>query len=75
MLTLEEQRAHMKEWVETWRQVEELRWQELAALDEQRAFEASDALIELALLHPLPADRLSWSGLVEQQDLFHRRRP
>ena len=65
----------MKRWAETGRLLEEQRWEELARLDDQQGLAASDALIASALAVALPRARQSWSGLVEQQDAFHRRRP
>jgi hypothetical protein len=47
---------------------------ELHALDEATALRASGDLIEAALQVPLPASRVVWSGLVDLQDLLHRRR-
>jgi hypothetical protein len=66
-------REYVKQWAETGRLLEDLRWRELAGLDPQRARAATDALIDAALRVPLPPDRRHWSGLVEQQALFHRR--
>ena len=65
--------AYVRQWAETGRLLEEQRWQELAALDKAHALTLSDALIEAALRVPLPRTRRSWSGLVELQDLLHRR--
>ena len=73
MDSAERARAYVKGWAETGRQLEEQRWRELAALTEAQAVAASDALIAAALQVPLPEARRIWSGLVEQQDLFHRR--
>ena len=73
-MTPDAERAYVKRWVETGRLLDELRWRELAALDDRRARAASEALIDAALRVPVPARRRSWSGLVEQQALFHRRR-
>jgi hypothetical protein len=67
-------RAYVRQVVEAGRVLEQQRWQELAALTPQRALEASNALIEAALMVPLPAPRRTWSGLVEQQRAFHRTR-
>jgi hypothetical protein len=53
--------------------LEEQRWRELARLSESDALAAADALIAAAVLVPLPESRRTWSGLVEQQALFHRR--
>jgi hypothetical protein len=68
-------RAYVKRWAETGRLLEELRWRELAALDDRQALASADALIEAALLVPLPIARRDWSGLVDQQALFHRPKP
>lgn len=71
-MTREAERAYVRLWVETGRLLDDLRWRELAALTPARALEAADALIEAALLTPLPATRRESSGLVEQQALLHR---
>ncbi len=73
-MTRDEQQRYVKRWIETGRLVEEIRWRELQNLDDGRAREASRSLIEAALLVPLPAQRRRWSGLIEQQDLLHRRK-
>jgi hypothetical protein len=70
-----EARAYVKSWAETGRLLEELRWRELAAIDDQHALAAADALIDAALLVPLPATRRHSSGLVEQQSILHRAKP
>jgi hypothetical protein len=67
------ERAYVRRWVETGKWLETIRWQELQTLDESTALEATDHLIEAALLVPLPARRRLWSGLVEWQDLVHAR--
>lgn len=69
-----EARAYVKRLGDTGRLLEELRWKELVSLDDRQALEASDMLIDAALRVPLPQHRRSWSGLVEQQALFHPRR-
>ncbi len=74
VVTRAKEAAYVKEWAATGRLLEEQRWRELAALDPDAARRASDALIAAALLVPLPDSRQAWSGLVEQQDAFHRRR-
>lgn len=66
-------RAYVRQWIETGRLLEDIRWRELARLDPRQAIAASDALIDAALRVPLPLSRRHWSGLVEQQALFHRR--
>jgi hypothetical protein len=70
----ETERAYVKRWAETGPELEVLRWQELRALDAATALRASSDLLEAALRVPLPAARVVWSGLVELQDLLHRRR-
>jgi hypothetical protein len=69
------QRGYVKAWAETSRLLEELRWRELAALDARQALAAADALIDAAMLVPLPPARRRWSGLADQQALFHRTKP
>lgn len=70
----EVERAYVKRWVDTGRVLEAIRWQELRSLDDQAALDAARSLIDAALRVPLPAGRERWSGLVDQQDLLHRRR-
>lgn len=72
-MTREAERAYVKRWVETGPLLESIRWRELRMLDDARALEATDYLIEAALRVPLPLSRQKSSGLVEQQALFHRR--
>ena len=73
-MTVEEERAYVKNWIETGRRLEEIRWRELRDLDEADALEASGRLIDAALRVPLPDHRRRWSGLVDQQHLLHRHR-
>lgn len=72
-MTRDAEQAYVRQWVETGRLLDEIRWRELRDLDAAVALRASDDLIELALRIPLPPDRRSWSGLVELQDLLHAR--
>lgn len=74
-MTPDQARALVQGWDETGRQVEQQRWRELATLTDERALIASTALITAALQVPLPASRRLSSGLVEQQRIFHRKRP
>lgn len=67
------EREYVRQWVETGRVLEDLRWRELQALDPTAALEASRQLIDAALRVPLPSGRLSWSGLVDLQDRLHGR--
>lgn len=43
-------------------------------MTEDEARQASENVLSLAGNFPLPARRVTWSGLIEQQALFHRRR-
>lgn len=72
-MTRDEERAYVKRWVETGQLLKEIRWRELRELDDVRAQAASSSLIGAALRVPLPVRRRQWSGLIEQQDLFHPR--
>lgn len=65
-------RAYVRRWAETGRLLEQIRWREVARLTPDRALAATDALIDAALLVPLPRNRRESSGLVEQQALLHR---
>jgi hypothetical protein len=72
---LDAERAYVRNWLETGRLLDDLRWKELASLDPAQALQASRDLIAAALLVPLPASRQHWSGLVELQALLHHRQP
>ena len=72
-MTSASERDYVRRWVETGRLLEDLRWRELQALDPDTALEASRQLIDAALRVPLPSQRLTWSGLVDLQDLLHAR--
>ena len=52
--------------------LEQVRWAELAALDDARALRAADALLDYGATLPLGRERREWSGLIEQQRLLHR---
>jgi hypothetical protein len=71
-VTRDAERAYVKRWAETGRLLEEIRWRELRALDGAVALNASSDLINAALQVPMPQGRRQWSGLIQQQDLFHR---
>lgn len=71
-MTRETARQLVKQMAETGRLIQELRWRELAALDDDRARQAADALIDAALRVPLPSARRTGSGLVQQQAIFQR---
>ena len=67
------QRAWMEQWRNAAMALEEQRKRELRRLSDQDALAASEAVLSLALLTPIPSARLADSGLVRQQRLFHRR--
>jgi len=73
-MTADAQREYVRNWTETGRLLERVRWDELRALDPQSALRATDALLDAAVRVPLPPARRTWSGLVELQRLLHRRR-
>jgi hypothetical protein len=64
-------------WMNQWRRatvaLEDQRKRELEGLTDQKALAASDALLSLAVTLPIDVGRLTSSGLVRQQALFHRR--
>ena len=73
-MTRDTEQAYARNWLETGRLLDEIRWRELRDLDPAVALRASDDLIELALRVPLPADRRTSSGLVALQDVLHLMR-
>ena len=70
-------RAAQEAWMAQWRSaaiaLAEQRARELGDLRDAEALAASDALLSLALVVPIDPARLTGSGLVHQQELFHRR--
>jgi hypothetical protein len=54
--------------------VADVETRELAALDDTAALAQSDALLAIGAMSPMPLERVTWSGLVEQQRLFARAR-
>ncbi len=66
--------AWMRQWCEAAQALAEDRRARLAALSEERALAASDAVLSIAGSLPATVSRRTSSGLVEQQALFHRRR-
>jgi len=73
-MDLELQRKLVLQWGETGRFLEELRRSELRAMSDEKGRAISEAVLSLAENLPLSPRRQTWSGLVEQQALFHRRR-
>ena len=69
--------AAQEAWIAQWRSaaiaLAEQRARELGGLTDAEALAASDALLSLALVVPIDPARLTGSGLVHQQELFHRR--
>lgn len=63
----------MKQWRRAAVALEDQRKRELQALTDQQALAASDALLSLVENLPIDVGRLTGSGLVRQQALFHRR--
>jgi hypothetical protein len=68
------ERGYVRNWVETARMLEEIRWQELRVLSDDAARRATNQLLAAAVLVPLPPRRRQWSGLVEMQEQLHARR-
>lgn len=68
-----------KQWLEQWRFAEKALWeqkrQELQNLTEQQALADSDMLLEMALSAWRDPKMETYSGLVEQQRLFHKLTP
>ncbi|HTX55258.1 MAG TPA: hypothetical protein VMD08_17775 [Candidatus Baltobacteraceae bacterium] len=65
--------AWMRQWRNAGVALAAIRRDELIHLSDERALAASEALLSLATLFQLNPQREAWSGLVEQQALFHRR--
>src|SRR5688500_13758431 len=67
-----------RRWMAQWRRagpaLEAQRRQELRTMSDAEALAACEALLSLAGTVPISPDRLTDSGLVRQQALFHRRR-
>lgn len=66
-----------REWMAQWRGAGEAlarqRRRDLRAMSDREALAAVEALLSLATLVPLPPRRLTSSGLIDQQAIFHRR--
>jgi len=69
--------ATQREWLRQWRDagpaLAAQRREELLHLSDEPALAASEALLSLVTTVTLSPGRRRWSGLVEQQALFHRR--
>jgi hypothetical protein len=68
-----EQAAWMAQWRSAAVALAEQRERELRDLTDAEALAASEALLALACVVALDPARLTGSGLVRQQELFHRR--
>ena len=55
-----------------WEAVETVKAQELADMTEERALQI---ILSLRLFAPVPPNSFNGMGLVEQQAIFHRRKP
>ena len=71
-MTEDQQRRYVRQWLQTGRLLEEVRWRELREIDNDVALRASDMLIDAALRIAIAPSRRNSSGLVEQQAYFHR---
>jgi len=67
------QREWLRQWQAAGRALAARKRQELLLLSDEQALAASEALLALVPTVPLSPSRRHWSGLVEQQSLFHRR--
>lgn len=65
----------MAQWSAAAPALAEVRRRELRAMTDEQALAASEALLAIAVSVPLSVERVRSSGLVAQQDLFHRSRP
>jgi hypothetical protein len=68
-----DQREWLRQWTEAGPALAAQRRKELQHLSDERALAASEALLSLVTTVTLSPWRRRWSGLVEQQALFHRR--
>ncbi len=67
------QREWLRQWNEAGPALAARRREELMHLSDERALAASEALLSLATTVTLNPGRIRWSGLIEQQALFHHR--
>jgi hypothetical protein len=67
------QREWMRQWNDAGPALAANHREELLHLSDEGALAASEALLSLVTTVTLNPGRLCWSGLVEQQALFHRR--
>jgi hypothetical protein len=69
-----EQERWMIQWKRAARALADQKKRELSEMTAEKALLASEALLALAPLSTFPPSRVTTSGLVQQQALFHRRR-
>lgn len=67
------QREWLRQWNDAGLALAAIRRDELLHLSDERALAASEALLSLVTIVTLSPGVRHWSGLVEQQALFHRR--
>ncbi|MFN8525984.1 MAG: hypothetical protein U0821_23020 [Chloroflexota bacterium] len=77
-MTREQDQANARRWIAQWRsasdELAEQKRRELAAMTDEEAMAISEMLLAMADPATLPPERWTYSGLVEQQRIFHRRR-
>jgi hypothetical protein len=69
------QRAWAAQWREAATALADQRARELAAMTDEQALAAAEAVLELAARAPVPPERQMWSGLVRQQELLQHLPP
>ena len=67
-----------REWLAQWRRagaaLERVRADDLAHLEGAAALSAADTLLAIGADLPLPADRITWSGLIDFQRMLQGKR-
>jgi hypothetical protein len=78
MMVMHHDDSFERQWMAQWRAagpaLAKVREVELARLSDAEALAAADMLLAIAVETPLPAERVTWSGLVELQRLLRRAR-
>jgi hypothetical protein len=67
------EREWLRQWIGAGTALAANRREALLHLSDERALAASEALLSLVTTVVLSPERRRWSGLVDQQVLFHRR--
>jgi hypothetical protein len=65
-------REWLRQWIDAGAALRANHREELRHLSDERALAASEALLSLVTTVTLSPRRVCWSGLAEQQALFHR---